>query len=400
MLHKISIAFALLSLSLWVCAQTEPANESAPQSDSAPATESAAAPESAPSAEAAPVQLNPENPGQYVVQKGDTLWGIAGKFLTQPWRWPEIWKANPQVQDPNLIYPGDVITLSYEGGSPVLTADRGGAGGATADRKVKLSPEIRSEERRKAIPTIPIDAIRQFLSRPLIVSEGEMDGWPYVVSSYDQHLVAGTGNRVYVRGLSSETGVRTYSIYRKGPAYYKGADKSSAMLGFEAIYVGEALVESFGDPASVTVTQASREVLDGDRLAVRPDKDVTSDFMPRSPSGNVQGSIISVIDGVSEIGQYQVVVLDVGSAGGVEIGNVLGVYQSGKIVTDKVLQDEGSTHPFLEWLGTGQSKGEPVTLPPESAGVVMVFRTFPQVSYALVMKATGALKLRDTVHNL
>jgi hypothetical protein len=354
------------------------------------------------------VQVNPDSPDKYVVQKGDTLWAIAGRFLTQPWRWPEIWKGNPQIENPHLIYPGDVVSLSYEGGSPVLSvaggdagmAGGGGASAASGSRDVKLSPAIRSYEREDAVPTIPIDAIRHFLSRPLVVGEGEMSGWPYVVSSYDQHLIAGEGNRVYVRGLSGAAeDKRRYSIYRQGPAYRTGA-AGEVIIGYEAIYVGEAVVEAFGDPATVIVTQAAREVLNGDRLAPVSEKEVQSDFVPRPPAGRVEGSIISVIDGLSEIGQYQVVVLDVGSSQGVEVGNVLGVYQSGKVVSDKIGVGEKEPHPFLEYLGTGSTKGEPVTLPAEYAGVVMVFRTFNLLSYALVMEATNALNLKDSVRNL
>jgi hypothetical protein len=351
------------------------------------------------------VQVNPDSPDKYVVQKGDTLWGIAGKFLTQPWRWPEIWKGNPQIENPHLIYPGDVVSLSYEGGSPVLSVAGGddaggdaGAGAATAvstgGRDVKLSPAIRSYDRGDAVPTIRIDAIRHFLARPLVLGEGEMSGWPYVVSSFDQHLIAGEGNRIYIRGLSGSEDQRRYSIYRQGPAYKSGGQ----VIGYEAIYVGEAVIEKFGDPATAYVTQTSREVLNGDRLTPLSEKEVHSDFIPRSPAGNVEGSIISVIDGLSEIGQYQVVVLDVGSSQGVEVGNVLGVFQSGKVVADKTGQKQH--HPLIEYLGAGSESGEPVTLPEEYTGVVMVFRTFDRVSYALVMEATAALNLNDAVRSM
>ena len=347
------------------------------------------------------VQVNPDSPERYVVQKGDTLWDIAGRFLTEPWRWPEIWKANPQIADPHLIYPGDVIALSTEDGAPVLTVERGDDSGiatvpSSSGRTVKLSPEVRSHPRGDAIPSIPIDAIKQFLSRPLVVTEAEIDGWPYVVSSYDQHLVAGKGSRIYVRGLPEGSSKR-YSIYRKGPNYQSGSGRD---LGFEALYVGEALVEKFGDPSTLTVTESTREVLDGDRLTPQSSDDVSSDFIPRPPAGAVEGSIISVIDGLSEIGQYQVVVLDVGRNQGIEVGNYLGVFQSGKMVTDRVPASQEQINPFLEYVGSMKSKGELIQLPEEYAAVIMVFRTFDQVAYALVMEARASLSLNDTVRNL
>ncbi|MBI1733034.1 MAG: LysM peptidoglycan-binding domain-containing protein [Gammaproteobacteria bacterium] len=341
------------------------------------------------------VQVNPDRPDKYVVEKGDTLWGIAGRFLAEPWRWPEIWKGNPQIADPNLIYPGDVVSLTYEGGSPVLSVS-GGAG----DRNVKLSPEVRTEPRDDAIPTIPIEAIREFLSRPLVLNEGEIDAWPYIVSSYDRHLVSGTGNRIYVRGLKGNDGAeRRYTLYRKGPAYRSRS--GGRILGYEALYVGDAVVEKFGDPATLTITHAEREVLEGDRLVPQSREEASSDFIPRSPAKSVEGSIISVIDGLSEIGQYQVVVLDVGANSGVEVGNVLGVYQSGKVVTDDVAVGHSRSELGLnEWLSLNRSHGDKLALPEEYAGVIMVFRTFPEISYALVMEITNALKLSDSVRNL
>ena len=348
------------------------------------------------------VQVSPDSPEKYVVQKGDTLWDIAGRFLTQPWRWPEIWKVNPQIADPNLIYPGDVVSLSYEGGSPVLTVDResgSGAGMASRDggggRTVKLTPEVRTEERADAIPSIPVDAIKQFLSRPLVVGDTEMSGWPYVVSSFDERLITGAGNRIYVRGIKPSDPKR-YSIYRRGPAYVS----SSKVLGYEAIYVGDATVEQFGEPSTLLVTRSTREVVNGDRLLPQSREDVNSDFIPRSPGSDVSGHIISVIDGLSEIGQYQIVVLDVGANRGLEQGHVLGVYQGGKKVADKVAAGSQSESGLMDWLGRYKSRGESVQLPERYTGVLMVIRTFPEVSYALVMEATGPLKLQDSVRNL
>ena len=379
-------------------------------------------------AQADTVQVNPDHPDQYTVQKGDTLWDIAGRFLTQPWRWPEIWKVNPQIENPHLIYPGDVVKLTYEGSSPVLTVDRGT--GVTRrvqqqGRDVRLSPAIRSYTHDDAIPSIPIDVIREFLSKPLIVDKKELEGWPYVVSSYDQHLVGGTGNEIYVRGLPADSASKRFAIYRLGAPYKSDYKHPGRVLGYEAIYVGEAAVTKSGDPATAIVLSSEREVLNGDRLVPHSNTEVESDFTPRAPDGAVSGSIISATDVLSEIGQYQIVVLDVGKEDGVEVGNVLGVFQSGQIVTDKIESGKSSkvagegTNPLsnivgsvirtkedfdktalVEFLGKPQSAGEKVHLPETYAGVLMVFRTFDQISYGLVMEAKSPIHLKDTVKNL
>ena len=347
------------------------------------------------------VQINPNHPDRYTVVKGDTLWDIAGRFLTQPWRWPEIWKVNPQIKNPHLIYPGDVVSLSYEGGSPVLTVERGGSMSKRAGAHlVKLSPEIRQIDNKEAIPSIPIDAIRTFLSRPLVINdEKEMDALPYIVSSYEQHLVAGEGNRVYIKGLKEDSGQRTYSVYRKGPAY----KKNGKIIGYQALYVGEAVIEKFGDPATATITRSEREVLNGDRLMPQSNDDINRDFTPTKPDNTVSGKIISVVDGLVEIGQYQVVVVDLGSDDGMKTGTVLGIYESGKVVTDRTGAKSNwplANTPLGDYLGTPKARGVDVKLPEEFAGVVMIFRPYERVSYGIVMQSYGPLKLNDAVKNL
>lgn len=377
------------------------------------------------------VTVNPNHPETYTVQKGDTLWDITGRFLNEPWLWPGVWEANPQIENPHLIYPGDVISLQYKDGRPILAVHRGSKDG----RYVRLSPTIREYEKDQAIPAIPIDAIKQFLARPLVVSKDEMDDWPYVVSSYDEHLVSGAGNTIYVRGLPENSSVKRYSVYRKGKAYV--SPDSEAVLGYEALHVGDAVIERMGDPASAFIARSSREILTGDRLAQESEADISTSFVPTNPAREVSGNIISVIDGVSEIGQYQIVVLDLGASQGVESGNVLGVFQSGNVVKDYVAtkakeKEEDAKRIVMEhedtsavdralgavandirdtkrafdktdlvgYLGRPGSEPELVELPEEYSGVLLVFRTFENVSYALVMEAVAPIHVLDSVRNL
>ncbi len=354
-----------------------------------------------------------DHPNSYTVVKGDTLWDISGRFLEQPWLWPEIWEVNPQIDNPHLIYPGDVVYLRYQDGRPVLSVSRRGAAGGP--RYVKLSPEIRSYDRDEAIAAIPIEAIRPFLSRPLVVTRNEMDDWPYVVSSYDQHLVAGTGNKIYIRDLPAEH-QRRYSIYRRGPAYviptedtppysvttnmkYVDYQPEGEVLGYQALYVGDAVIQKSGDPASAIITTSEREILVGDRLLPHTEVDTTEDFIPTTPESSVEGQIVSVIDGVSEIGQYQVVVLTVGTDQGIDSGSVLGVYQVNKVVRDPIAAKLNTRHKTAGDTSTPH-KTELVELPPEFAGVIMVFRAFEKLSYALVMDTDRPIHVYDQVSNL
>lgn len=380
--------------------------------------------------------IRADHPETYTVVKGDTLWDISGRFLEQPWRWPDIWEANPQIENPHLIYPGDVIQLTWRDGRPILSVVRDRAVEDDA-RYVRLSPAVRIDERVEPIPVIPVEAIQPFLKQPLVLDQDEMEGWPYVVSSYDQRLISATGNKIYIRGLP-DNGTSRYSIYRMGPAYKAvGDDRYSdgEILGYEALYVGDAVVQRHGDPASAVITRAEREVLVGDRLFPYKEGEAVSDFIPQMPATEVKGNVISVIDGVSQIGQYQIVVLSVGATDGIENGNVLGVYQTGAMVRDhlagrmrdhageedrlrfkyedespvdnllsNIVNDMRDTKRALDrragYFGQPQDRAEMVQMPEEFSGVVMVFRTFDKVSYALVMEADAAIKINDAVKNL
>ncbi len=318
------------------------------------------------------VALRDGHPDRHVVIKGDTLWDISAQFLDSPWLWPEIWHVNPQIDNPHLIYPGDVINLVYIDGKPQLQVQR--AAGGT----FKLSPRARVERLDKAIPTIPLDAIQQFLSQPLAVDEDTLAKAPYIVSSAGEHLIAGAGDRAYVRGVEEEKG-SSYNIFRPGETYID-PDTGEA-LGYEALYLGDGEMERFGDPATMKLLRTTREINIGDRIMPLSQEEVFAYFTPHAAAESLSGKIISVVDGVSQIGQYQVVVINRGTREGVDVGTVFAVNQSGAVIADQV----------------SSKKGETVKLPDERAGIMMVFRTFEKVSFGLIMKATSPLHLGDTV---
>ena len=317
------------------------------------------------------VMLNANHPQNYEVVKGDTLWDISTKFLEKPWLWPEIWQVNPQISNPHLIYPGDLISLSYVNGQPVLTLSRG----STA---YKMSPEAREIKLEQAISTIPRSAIAAFLSKPLVVGEETLNNAPYIVASTDERLILGAGDRAYVRGIDGDE-IDQFSVFRGGKVYTD--PETAEVLGYEAIYTADALLETASDVSTVMLRNTNREVLAGDRLLPVDDGENEMNFFPHSPEQSINGRILSVFDGVSQVGQYQIVVLNRGSRESIEVGHVLEVMRAGQIVKDTVTADRHDT----------------VTLPDESAGVAMVFKVFEKVSYALVMKASSPIHLNDKV---
>ncbi len=317
--------------------------------------------------------LRADHPDRYVVAKGDTLWDISARFLTDPWLWQDIWHMNPAIENPHLIYPEDVIRLVYINGKPTLQLDRGG-------KALKLSPKIRATALESPIPTVSLEQIQQFLTRPRVVSQQELDQSGYIVAGDDGRLISGAGLSVYARNIES-IGSSYFNIYHIGKAYQNPGTKEGEILGFEAIQVGDARITQAGDPAKLFVTHSYREILPGDRLLPPLDQTLNQNFIPRAPDKNIEGMIISVLDGIAKIGRYQTIVINKGLQDGIEVGHVLTTHQQGRTLRDHY----------------AKKPGEMVTLPDEVAGTIMVFRAFKHVSYALVMDAKREIKLYDTV---
>lgn len=323
--------------------------------------------------------LRSDHPDVYTVVKGDTLWDISGKFLERPWLWPEIWRINPQINNPHLIYPGDQIRLVYVDGQPQLVLDRGDAGRTVrmSPGTDKLSPEVRYEPLESAIPTIRLDAIQPFLVQNRIVDPTELDGSPYVVQGEGERLVLGAGDRLYVRGMLPES--ESFNVVRRGPLYVD--PETQEVLGREATYIGLGqVVAQENDIATMLMSDTREEVQIGDRVLPTEERRVDSTFFPSAPAGEVDGQIISVFGGVSQVGQYDVVVINRGEREGVAVGNVMAIYKKGAVARDRIAN-------------------ESVRLPSERAGLLMVFRTFDKLSYALVMNTERPLAIFDEVRN-
>ncbi len=323
--------------------------------------------------------LRKDHPDVYVVKKGDTLWDISGRFLEKPWLWPEIWRVNPQIENPHLIYPGDRITLQWVNGQPQLTLERGDAGRTyrMTPGTEKLEPHVRATPLESAIPAIRLDAIQAFLVDNRVVEPGALDDAPYVLQGEGERIVVGAGDRLYVRGELADN--QTFSIVRKGPLYVD--PDSNEVLGREATYIGlgESLAQD-GDIATMRVQSSREEIQVDDRILPTEERRLDSTFYPSAPSKDMEGQIISVFGGVTQVGQFDVVVINRGEREGLVPGNVLAIYKRGALARDRVAN-------------------ETVRLPSERAGLMMVFRTFDKLSYALVLETERPLAVFDQARN-
>jgi hypothetical protein len=318
------------------------------------------------------LELNEDVPEVYVVKKGDTLWGISGMYLREPWLWPELWDVNPQIDNPHLIYPGDELYLTWVDGKPRLRLRRG--------RDVKLTPNMRVTPLDLAIPIIPLDQIGAFLLRHRILDADTLNESAYIVAGDQQHLLSASGDRIFGRGEFPD-GERAYGIFRPGEGYVD--PMTNELLGYQAQDIGNAKLLSSNDDEVVEleVTRITEEVRITDRLMPMEERILDATFQPRAPTEAIEdGFMIAVDGGVSQIGTTDIVVLNKGKRDGLEIGQVLAIYQAGELVFDKVAQEN-------------------VQLPDTRAGLAMVFEAFEKASYAIVLKASRPLKIMDKVKN-
>ncbi len=316
------------------------------------------------------IPVAPDAPDRYVVQPGDTLWDISAKFLTDPWFWPEIWHINPQVANPHLIYPGDVLALTWVEGQPRVVLESGGP--------LRLSPRVREHPLSEAINAIPYDRVAAFMSRPSVLAKEQIKGTPYVAHGRDHRLVSAAGNEVYVRRLTNAALGNRYNIYHVGDEL-KDPDDGD-VLGYQGLFTGQGSLTRVGDPATMLVVDSARETLEGDIL-LPSSGEVKMDFIPRAPASQVDGTIMSVIDDRTVVAEYDVVIVNRGSRHGLQPGHVLAIWEAGEEVRDV----------------TDNAVSRKVQLPNERTGLFMVFKTYERMSYGLTLESSREIHVGDKV---
>lgn len=351
------------------------------------------------------LELAENAPDRHVVVKGDTLWGISGIFLKQPWRWPEIWQLNKeQIKNPHWIYPGQIIYLDRSGDQPRLRIGnplgKSGPG--------QLGPQTYATDNRLAITSIPQKIIEPFLSQPLIVEAGALDQAPRIVATQEDRVVVGTGNTIYATDLPKAKLSSIWMVYRPGKPLID--PETRQVLGYEAFYLGNAQlvregvpntqeilapeapkvlapethypgefrqIPMKGMPATLEITKSLQEIGQNDRLVPAPPPGIVN-YIPHAPDRPINGRIMSVYGAVEEGASHSIVTLSRGAKDGVEVGHVLALSRAGVSVSNRY-----------------QDKLEAYQLPDERYGLLFVFRVFDRVSYALVMNVNRPVIVGD-----
>ena len=314
------------------------------------------------------------------------MWAISDKFLEHPWCWPQVWGINrDRIRDPHWIYPGQIVYVDRASQRLSLTrpgaADAGmeGASGTT-----RLSPQIRTEGLgNDAVPSIPAGAIDPFLSMPLIVEEGELNGAPQIAAIEDNRVYLGKGDKLYVRGVLS--GATSFQVFRPGSALTD--PETGRRLAYEAVYLGTVKLQAEATPGvdvhTFTVSGSTREMGVGDRLMAAPPMPMRN-YVPHPPQRQVNARVLSVYSGVTYAGQNQVVSVNRGSLDGLDVGAVLQLYHFGQTVADP-----GGKQGVM---GLGKTM---IKLPDEQVGTLLIFRVFKQVAYGLIMQVTKPVQVGD-----
>ena len=361
------------------------------------------------------VSVRSDHPDEYVVVRGDTLWDISGRFLDKPWQWPAIWHANPQINNPHLIYPGDVISLVYIDGVPQLRLRRGGP--------VKLSPGIRVVD--EAINGVPFDRIKPFIRDIRVLSPSEFEGLPYIVANNELRMTATVSDTTYARGLNARAGeeyivARLSSIYDSfgKPAEIRRVNpprnwewervqnvwdhndhlydptrpwhrKPKNPIGYEMVEVSRVRVTQAGDISVLDILQDRTEVKPGDYILPVSDMGYEKVFYPSAMDRVPEGLRVLATSGQGAgVGIYQIVAINAGSRQGLESGHVFSAFRQGLDVDDRTAYRWGSF-----------SKEAEVRLPDVYDGLVMVFRTFDDISYGMVVSGKRVVLAYDTLRH-
>lgn len=327
-------------------------------------------------------QFLPDAPDKHVVVRGDTLWGIAARFLQNPWCWPEVWGMNKEeIRNPHWIYPNQIVYFDRVNGrlrlgTPISTSQAA----ETEPKHIKLSPQIRSEvtHQQSAIAAIPNNLIEPYLSQPLIIEKDEFSNTPRIVAAQEGRVYLGKGDKVYVRG--DLKGGNSFQVFRQGVPLRDPDNRE--VIGYEAMYIGTVKLEKSAktpDGVDTFVVVSSKEEMGiGDRLVPLPPSPIIN-YVPHRADSKVTARVVAVYGGVSVAGQNNIVSINRGAASGVNVGTVFELGRYGKMIQDR----------------TNDKKL--VRMPDEMYGQLFIFRVFKNISYGLVMQVTDVVNVGDIV---
>jgi len=331
------------------------------------------------------IKLKENHPTKYIVEKGDTLWDISDSFLKNPWQWSEIWDLNGDIKNPHLIYPGDIIYLSYVDGQPRLSVKK-------LNGTVDLRPKVRLSSIEQAINVIPLKKIKKFLTSPKVVTEDELSKSPYIIDFVDAHLIVSEKDGIFVKNIKDIHS--DYFIYKSGDPYIDPFTRK--VLGYQAVYLGEANLVNYDEISRLKITKSLLSINKGNRLLKKDSLNYDLNFHPTSPESDVDATIIASLSDSSNLGQFDSVVINKGLSDGLKTGNILDIYRIGALVEDDYISDENKKEKPFNWKFW---KKDLTKLPDTKNGIILIYRVFDNVSYGLILKATKSISVNNAARS-
>lgn len=274
--------------------------------------------------------------------------------------------------------------------------------GASAEDTVRLSPRTRAESLSGLpLPALSPSAIEPFLNEPIVVDEQTLAAAPRIVAGNEGRVLLARGDRAYARGpngapLTEPTQAsRSFRVFRDATPLQD--PDTGRILGYEAQYLGRAQLQRGESaaratpdrkesvtamPATIDIVAAREEIRAGDKLLPEPSRQLTR-YLPHAPARPIQGRIVSVYGNAAQFaGQNQIVAINRGTRDGIENGHVLAILKNGETLVDPTAAGR-----------------ETIKLPNERVGLLMVFRPFEKVSYALVLETSDTPRAGDHLVN-
>lgn len=356
------------------------------------------------------ITIREDSPDQYVVAEGDTLWDIAGVFLEEPWLWPEIWQVNPQIENPDLIYPSDTLVLNFVDGQPQVIVQRGDGPGVTSGTRiddtdlpvVRLAPRVRREALLSPVPAISLDAMSAYLSNNRIVSTTALDDAPTVLASRADTQFSREGDVIFARGNWPE-GISTFEIVR--PAQEIVDPQSGEVIAMQTSLIGRAtMLENNNGAATLVIDSNLQEVRIGDYFVVGETMTLASQYFPTPPDFQVDARILDINFGRTIGGRYDTVIVNLGAEDNIETGHLLSLQKP-----DNLVQDPTARSTVRPDAATAR-RDRPRTADPAEAenssvlvfsgeiyGRILIYKVFEDHSFALVLSSDLPVSLEDKV---
>ncbi len=335
--------------------------------------------------------LKPNAPKSYIVKKGDTLWDISGIFLNQPWLWPKLWRLNPEINNPHLIYPGDELRLVFDAqGQPMLVRGK---------PELKWSPKVRTQLKdQNPVSTLPLHVIAPYIRYDSVKTLAELDNLPYIIGSDEGHKSSLDGFKVYVN--SDLTVGQSYGIFHKGSAIIDPETEEN--LGYNIKLVGTGKALQSGDmskkqPSTIYIDDAKQEIRSGAYVVpVNDEQQYPSIFTMQAGAKNTQGLIVSSVTELREFAKFDVVMINRGESQAVHAGDVLTVSRKSPSVVDT---DSGPQYASdtSRWNRMASDNNSDYDMPSEVLGQVMIFKVYDKVSMALILHSEKSLRVLDGV---